>query len=214
MPSTLPNAVVWWSRISQTFRTRNESDFGSGLPSSATCDLERGGELPRLDPAGQVDLLRGRQERDLADLLQVHAHRVVRRRAQQVDLDPDLGGGVGVVAGDLDRLDADRGQVLLDLGEDVLDLLGREVVDRQGFQQVLGGDEAALPAAGHELFLDLIEVGEVAVGLSRGNAHPDSWGVFATTGTVYGTGHYGDPGAWRRRRSSPSTSTSSRKSSS
>ena len=49
--------------------------------------LQRGGELAGLDPARQVDLLGGVEERDLADLLEVHPHRIVRRRPQQVDLD-------------------------------------------------------------------------------------------------------------------------------
>ena len=67
---------------------------------------------------------------------------------QQVDLDAHLGGGVGVLAGDLDDLDALGGQVLLDLGQELLDLLGGEVVDRDRFEQVLGGDEATLPPLG------------------------------------------------------------------
>ena len=36
------------------------------------------------------------------------------------------------------------GEVLLDLGEELLDLLGREVVDGDAFEQVLGGHEPAL----------------------------------------------------------------------
>ena len=48
-------------------------------------------------------------------------------------------------------------QVLLDRRQELLDLLGGEVVDRDGFQQVLGRDEAALAALGDELLLDLVE---------------------------------------------------------
>ena len=151
MPSTLPNAVIWWSRISHTFRTTILSCWIGLLLVFGAPTLQRGRELPRLDPPRQVDLLCSVQERDLADLLQVHPHRVVGRRLEQVDLDPNLGGGVGVVAGDLDDLDPLGGQVLLDLGEELLDLLGCEIVDRDGFEQVLGGDETALPPFGGEL---------------------------------------------------------------
>ena len=40
------------------------------------------------------------------------------------------------------------GQVLLDLRQELFDLLGGEVVDRDRFEQVLGGDEAPLPPFG------------------------------------------------------------------
>ena len=56
-------------------------------------------ELPRLDPPGEIHLLRRVQQRDLADLLQVHPNRVVGRRLERVDLDADLRHGIGVVPG-------------------------------------------------------------------------------------------------------------------
>ncbi len=114
---------------------------------------ELGGELPGLDPPSQVHLLSGGEERDLPDLLQVHPDRVVRRRLQQVDVDLALRGRVDLVAGDLDDLDPLAAQVLLDLGEEVLDLFGREVLDRDGFEDVFGGHEAPLTSASGDLFL-------------------------------------------------------------
>ena len=44
-------------------------------------------------------------------------------------------------------------QVLLDLGEELLDLFGREVVDGNRFEQVVGGHEAAFTPAGGDLLL-------------------------------------------------------------
>ena len=96
--------------------------------------------------SGQVHLLRGVQERDLADLLQVHPDRVVRGGLEQVHLDPHVGGGIRVLAGHLDDLDRLGGQVLLDLRQELFDLLGGEVVDRDRFEQVLRRDEAHAPA--------------------------------------------------------------------
>ena len=64
---------------------------------------------------------------------------------------------IGVLAGDLDDLDALGGEVLLDLRQELLDLLGGEVVDRDRFEEVLGGDEAALPPLGGDRFLDFVQ---------------------------------------------------------
>ena len=125
--------------------------IGLGLVLVAELDLQRRGQLAGLDAARQVDLLGGVQQRDLADLLQVHPHRVVRRRPQQVDLDAHLGRGVGVVAGNLDHLDALGREVVADLGQELLDLLGGEVVDRDRLEQVLGRDEAALAPLGGDV---------------------------------------------------------------
>ncbi len=130
MPSTLPNAVTWWSQISQTRVVARRNRFGSGLPSVSDLLLELRAELPRLDPPGEVDLLRRVQQRDLPDLLQVHPDRVVRRRLERVDLDADLRHGIGVVAGKLDDLDALGVQVIGDLREHVLDLIGRDLRQR------------------------------------------------------------------------------------
>ena len=123
----------------------------------AHMQLQRGGQLSSLDAPGQVDLLRGVQQGDLADLLQIHANRVVGRRLQQVDLDANLGRGVGLLTRHLDDLDALGGEVVAHLGEELLDLLGREVVDRNGFEQVLGRDEATFPPLGGDGLLDLVE---------------------------------------------------------
>ncbi len=95
---------------------------------------ELGRELARLDPPREIDLLGGGQERDLADLLQVHPDGIVRRRLQEIDVELALRGGVDLVAGDLDDLDPLAPQVLLDLGQELLDLFGREVVDGNGLE--------------------------------------------------------------------------------
>src|SRR5205085_2391898 len=62
-----------------------------------------------------------------------------------------------LLAGDLDDLDALVAEVLLDLGQEVLDLLGREVLDGQALEQVLGRDEAALTALGRDDFLGFLQ---------------------------------------------------------
>src|SRR5262249_50630530 len=147
--------------------------------------LERGREFAGLDPPGQVDLLRRVEQRDLADLLEVHPHHVVGGCTEEVDLDTDLGGRVGVITGNLDDLDALGREVFLDLCEEVLDLFRSEVVDRNGFEQVLGGDETALATAGDDRFLDVVDAGRLAC--RRGLAHRGSFAVSGTTGTVYGT---------------------------
>ena len=211
--------MSWWSRISHTFSTQNRRDFGSDRPSSSIRICRAGGQLPRLDPARQVDLLRGVEERDLADLLEVHPDRVVRGRLEQVDLDADLGGGVGLLAGDLDDLDALGGEVVLHLGEELLHLLGGEVVHRDGFQQVLRGHETALAPSRGDGFLYLVQAHQftgwlrsmaLLGGSLRGDQH-DGMECTETQGRVTGRTHdeTGSRCPWRRRRRSPSTATSS-----
>ena len=92
-----------------------------------------------------------------ADLLQVHPNGVVRRCLQEVDVDLALSRGVHLVAGDLDDLDPLVAKVLLDLGQELLDLFGREVVDGNRLEQVVRGHEAALTPAGGDLFLRFLQ---------------------------------------------------------
>ena len=139
--------------------------------------LHAGGHLARLDTPRQIDLLGGVEQRNLADLLEVHAHRVVGGRLQQVDLDAHLGGGIGLFARDLDDLDALAGEVLLDLGQELLDLFGSEVVDGDGFEEVLGGDETTFPPFGGDGLLDLVQARDLA----GRHAQRISWGVGCTT---------------------------------
>src|SRR5205807_8282244 len=54
-------------------------------------------------------------------------------------------------------LDALVAQVLLDLGQEVLDLFGGEVLDGKGFEEVLGRDEPALPAFRRDGFLGFVQ---------------------------------------------------------
>ena len=142
-------------------------------------------QLTRLDPPREVHLLGRVEERNLADLLEVHPHHVVRRCAEEVDLDPDLGRGIRVVAGDLDDLDVLGRQMLLDLGEELLDLFGREVLDRDGLEEVLRRDESSLAPSGDDLFLDLVDPERLTS--SRWFAHKVSFAMSGTTATVYGT---------------------------
>src|SRR4029453_16463252 len=118
---------------------------------------EHGREAPRDAAAGEVDPLGGREERDLADLLQVHPDGVVRGCLQEIHVELALGGPVDLVAGDLDDLDPLAAKVLLDLGQELLDLFGREVVDGNRFEQVIRGHEAALTPAGGDLFLRFLQ---------------------------------------------------------
>ena len=64
------------------------------------------------------------------------------------------------------------GEVVADLGQEVLDLLRREVVDGDGLQQILGRYEASLPPLGGDGFLDLVQGcrGFVAIRLSPGKS--------------------------------------------
>jgi hypothetical protein len=119
---------------------------------------ERGGHLPGLDPHGEVDLLGRGEQGDLADLFEVHPDGVVRGGLEDVLVPRGRGGGVlQVVAGHLDDLDALLPEVLLDLGEELLDLLGADVLDREPLDQVLAGDEAPLPTPGHDELLGLFQ---------------------------------------------------------
>src|SRR6266545_3795347 len=86
-------------------------------------------ELPRLEAHGQVDLLRGGQEGDSADLLEVHPDGVVggtlekllpAAPARTVGLDPAL----LVLPRDVDDLDASAPEDLLHVCQELLDLLG------------------------------------------------------------------------------------------
>jgi len=110
---------------------------------------------------GQVDLLGGGQQRDLADLLQVHPDRVVGGRLQELVVagkaDAAQLGFALLVAGDLDDLDALLAEMVLDLGQEVLDLLGGEVLHREAFEQLLGGDEAALASPGGDQLFRLVD---------------------------------------------------------
>jgi hypothetical protein len=69
--------------------------------------------------------------------------------------------------------------MFLHLREELFDLLLREVVDGDGFEEVLGGDEAALAAFGDQLLLDLVEAERL--GFAGWNAHAWPWGVSITT---------------------------------
>ena len=129
--------------------------LGVGLALHRDLRLELRAELPGLDPAGEVDLLRRIQQGDLPDLLQVHPDRIVRGRLERVHLDPDLRHGVRIITRELDDLDALGVEMLRQLREDVLHLVGCDL--RERLEDIAGSDEASFAAEHDELFLDLVE---------------------------------------------------------
>src|SRR6266498_3883228 len=101
-----------------------------------------GGGLTLLDRLGEDDLLLGGQQRDLADLLEVHPHRVVGRRLQRQLL---VAGRARELLGielvhHLDDLDV----LVLQHLVDGVDLLGGGVDGRERVENVLGREEPAL----------------------------------------------------------------------
>jgi hypothetical protein len=76
--------------------------------------------------------------------------------------------------------------MLLDLGEELLDLFGREVFDGDRLEEVLRRYESSLASPGDDLFFDLVDPERLTS--SRGFAHQASFEISGTTATVYGTG--------------------------
>src|SRR6266516_1942440 len=108
-----------------------------------------GGGLALLDRLGEDDLLLGGQQRDLADLLEVHPHRIVGRRLQRQLL---VAGRARELLGielvhHLDDLDV----LVLQHLVDGVDLLGGGVDGRERVENVLGREEPALFALRDEL---------------------------------------------------------------
>ena len=138
------------------------------LPESPTVDLPRhsgraldlDADLTGLDPHGQVDLLGRREERDSADVLQVHPNGVVARGLQLLGArEPRAGAVARLLARHLDDLDALLAEVVLEPGEELLDLFGGKVVVREHLQQVVGCDEPALAASIGDGFARVVEGG-------------------------------------------------------
>ena len=122
-------------------------------------ELALGLHVAALDALGQRDLFLGGEQRHLADLLEVHAHRVVGRRLdREVELGDDLFFGAWprrrrrqrLVA--LDDVDAE----VVEEQEDVVDLVGREIDVLQHVGDVVAVQVALLAALGDEL-LDLFD---------------------------------------------------------
>ena len=116
-------------------------------------------QLGVLDPLGNLDLLLARQQRHLAHLLEVHAHRIVEdvvlRRARFLLLGLLL---ALLVAVDLVRIEDVDLEVLED-GDDVLDVL--RIVDalRQGVVDVVEGQVALLLREADEVADLLVDAG-------------------------------------------------------
>ncbi len=118
-----------------------------------------GGEQAGLDPLGEVDLLLRGQQRDLPDLLEVHAHRVGGRRLERQLLLLTTTPGeqvvlLGVLPTRLENLDA---LVVEDL-QDGVGLLRWQLGRLEGDRDVLGSEETDLLASGDEV-LDLVHLG-------------------------------------------------------
>ena len=117
------------------------------LPRDRGRPLDLDADLPGLDPHGQVDFLGRGEERDPPDVLQVHPYRVVARGLQLLGArEPRAGAVARLLARHLDDLDPLLAEVVLEPGEELLDLFGGEVVVREHLQQVVGCDEPALAA--------------------------------------------------------------------
>ena len=109
--------------------------------------LRLGVHVAALDALGQRHLLLGGEQRHLADLAQVHAHRVVGGRLdREVELGDDLvvglgiGGGAGRDAFALEDVDAVVGEDVVD----VVDLVERELDVLQRIGDVLARQVALL----------------------------------------------------------------------
>ena len=119
-----------------------------------------GSEEAGLDALREVDLLLRGQQRDLADLLEVHPYRVGGRGLERelLLLLATRRGALGLVlvalGGGVDELDTLFGQDL----QDAVHLLGLELGGLHGRADVFGGDKAGLLALGDEV-LDLVDLG-------------------------------------------------------
>ncbi len=125
--------------------------------------LERVVQRLGLDGLGELDLVIGGEQRDAADLLQVHAHRVVERdRVHHLDVEQHL------VVDLLDLLEVllavgDLDPDFLERGEDAEDLVGLGVDLRETLEDVVGREVSLLLALddeelghGHELVFELV----------------------------------------------------------
>ena len=94
-----------------------------------------------LDPLRELDLLRGREERHLADVLEEELQRVGR--------DLRLGVPLLLALGRLGRLDDDLDLLLVERGVEGVELLGVEIELVEGERELVGVD-ASLGAAALE----------------------------------------------------------------
>ena len=117
-----------------------------------------GGGLALVDRLGQDDLLLRGQERHLADLLEVHADGVVGGGLEGQLLVAGRAGLAGELLGVelVDHLD-DLDVLVLQVLQDVVHLLGRDVDRGEGLDDLLVGEEAALLALGDEV-ADLVDL--------------------------------------------------------
>jgi hypothetical protein len=117
-----------------------------------------GGGLALVDRLGQDDLLLRGQERHLADLLEVHADGVVGGGLEGQLLVAGRAGLAGELLGIelVDHLD-DLDVLVLQVLQDVVHLLGRDVDRGEGLDDLLVGEEAPLFALGDEVS-DLVDL--------------------------------------------------------
>ncbi len=148
---TLGNLAITFNRFKITTHLRR------GL--AGGCRDLLGGEQTGLDTLGEVDLLLRGQQRNLADLLEIHAYRIGGRRLERQFLlltatPGEQVGLVGVLSTRLEDLDA---LVVEDLQNGV-GLLRRQLGRLQCDRDVLSGEETDLLAPGDEV-LDLVHLG-------------------------------------------------------
>ncbi len=127
------------------------------------CGKHLGGVPPGLHPRGQVDLLGGGEEADFGDVVQVQPDRIVGEDLVPAPPDPAWFSSLvfGRLPWDLEDLDALLTKVLLDVGEEGLDLFGAEVFCGKSLDKLSGGDEAALPALRRDGLHGLVETGRL-----------------------------------------------------
>ncbi len=148
---TLGNLAITFNRLKIATHLRR------GL--AGGCRDLLGGKQTSLDTLGEVDLLLRGQQRNLADLLEIHADRIGGRRLERQFLlltatPGEQVGLVGVLSTRLEDLDA---LVVEDLQNGV-GLLRRQLGRLQCDRDVLSGEETDLLAPGDEV-LDLVHLG-------------------------------------------------------
>src|SRR6266487_476527 len=174
-----------------------------------------GGGLALLDRLGEDDLLLGGQQRDLADLLEVHPHRIVGRRLQRQLLVPGRAG----LARELLRIELvhhldDLDVLVLQVLEDVVHLLGRHVDRRQRLDHFFVGEEAAFLSLRDEL-AHLVDLGFLGHGhlVKYLSCRPERAGAVTPLYVLRGKGGLSPPdrGSRRARRRASRAMSSSKK---
>src|SRR6266496_1090033 len=174
-----------------------------------------GGGLALLDRLGEDDLLLGGQQRDLADLLEVHPHRIVGRRLQRQLLVAGRAGLARELLGiELVHHFDDLDVLVLQVLEDVVHLLGRHIDRRQRLDHFFIGEEAAFLSLRDEL-AHLVDLGFLGHGhlVKYLSCRPERAGGVSPLYVLRGKGGLSPPdrGSRRARRRASRAMSSSKK---